>query len=290
VRLKALAAVGRQGLTETLRQAVFALKRLIEGSSGDQERQSVVRTKAKYLSMSGCPDSNASRDFLPKIGSALWNLLTIYYIGHVGAGRRDRPLRCPHRGRRARGHATLPLNKFSLPNLQRVPAFGPIGACAYTASFAVPFAWDISLVVLALSSVLATVFSSRNRLPASLPLVFPVLVFLVATGLAVLVSEKMGRSVQLSAPLLPAVLLFFLIADHFHGPRDTRLLYLAFSVVGLGLASVLLWTVWRDGWVSPRTWVSEMGSPMLVVPNDVIFLAVVAPLSLALLYRNTISP
>jgi O-antigen ligase len=158
--------------------------------------------------------------------------------------------------------------------------------CAYIAGFAVPFGWNIPLIILALSSILATVFNYRNSSAARTPLVFPVLLFLIVTALAILVSKDMSRSVRLSTPLLPAVLLFFLIADHFHRPRYTRLLYLTFSVVALGLASVLLWTIWRNGWVSPRTWVSHAGSPILIVPNDVTFLAVVAPLSWVLLYRE----
>jgi O-antigen ligase len=92
--------------------------------------------------------------------------------------------------------------------------------------------------------------------------------------------------VRLSASLLPAVLLFFVVAEHFDGTRDTRRLYLTFSAVGLGLASVLLWTAWRNGGVEPSGLVSDVGSPILLVPNDGTFLAVVAPLSLAVLSRE----
>jgi predicted permease len=137
-------------------------------------------------------------------------------------------------------------------------------------------------MVLALSSVLTTVFSSRNGPTASSPLVSPVLVFMVATGLSILVSKDMDRSVRLSMPLLPAALLFLLIAEHFRSAQHTRLLYVTFSMVGLGLASAVLWTAWGNSWAVPdswRSWVPDVGSPMLVVPNDGTFLAVVAPLS-----------
>ena len=87
----------------------------------------------------------------------------------------------------------------------------------------------------------------------------------------------------------PGTLLFFVVADHVDDIRGTRLLYMTFSIVALGLGLVLLWTAWKDGWVSPlspRTWVLHTGSPIFIVPNDVTFLAVVAPLSFVLLYRE----
>ncbi len=162
-----------------------------------------------------------------------------------------------------------------------------MGVCAYVAGIAVPFERDIPLVVLAVSGGLVAVISYRNNPTGSSPLFFPVLIFLLVTGLAILVSEDMGRSLRLSAPLLPAVLLFFLVAEHFHGTRHTRLLYLTFSAVGLGIAFEVVRIAWRKGWVVPYgwdNWISDVRSPLLVVPNDTAFLAVVAPLSLALLW------
>lgn len=180
----------------------------------------------------------------------------------------------------------LSVTKFSFSQLDWALALGPLGACGYIAGAALPFKWDIPLVVLALSGGLVAFFNRRNRPPDSSPLLFPVLIFLLVTGLSILVSKDIGRSVRSSVALVPAVLLFFLIADHFHGPRHTRLLYLTFSAVGLGLALAVLWNAWRKGWVIPQgfqNWISDVPSPILVVPNDTAFLAVVAPLSLALL-------
>ena len=100
-----------------------------------------------------------------------------------------------------------------------------------------------------------------------------------------LVSEDIGRSMRLSAPLLPGVLLFFLIAEHFDGLRDMRRLYLTFSIVGLGLGSALLWCGWKNGWRIVNV-VPGVGSPLLIVRNDSTFLALLAPLSFALFYRE----
>lgn len=179
-------------------------------------------------------------------------------------------------------------NKAFFLYLYRISAFGPIGVCAYIASFAVPleFGWDIPLTALALIGILATVISFKKNSVANSSLTLPVLVFLGVMGLSILVSEDFGRSMRLSAPLAPAALLFFLIAEHFNSIQDTRLLYFTFSLVELGLACMLLWAAWRTGGMDPDAWVSNVRSPILLVKNDVTFLAVVAPLSLVLAYRN----
>jgi O-antigen ligase len=108
-------------------------------------------------------------------------------------------------------------------------------------------------------------------------------------GLSTLVSEDIGRSMRLSAPLLPSLLLFVLVADHLEDLRHIRLLYLACSVVALVLAVLVLWAAaWHGhGGAGLRALISPgLGAPILVVPNDLTFLAIVAPLSLVLFYRE----
>ena len=168
------------------------------------------------------------------------------------------------------------------------PIFALIGVCSYIGNFALPLAyqWDLPLIALAVISVLAALFSFPKGSTFSTPLVLPVMLFLIATALSILTSADLGRSLRLSLPLLPAVLLFLLIASYFDGIRDTRLLYFAFSVVGLGLAIMLLRVAWTNGRAEPESWVAAVGSPILVVKNDVTFLAVLAPLSLALVLRK----
>lgn len=183
----------------------------------------------------------------------------------------------------------LPVSKFSCSQPHWVFELAPFGTCAYIAGSALPFRWDIPLVVLALSGGFVTIFSRRNSSAESSPLFLPMVIFLIATGLSILLSRDIGRSVRLSAPLVPAVLLFFLIADHFQGPRHIRLLYLTFSAVGLGLSLAVLWQAWMKGWIVPQGWqgwISEVRSPILIVPNDTAFLAAVAPLSLALVWGD----
>jgi O-antigen ligase len=161
---------------------------------------------------------------------------------------------------------------------------GPIGACAYVGGFMLPFAWDVPLLVLAAAGLFGAGTAQRRRTGVP-PLTYPVLLFLAATCLSIAASADVARSLRLSAALLPGALLFFVIAGHFRSVRDTWLLFLTFSLVALGLGVALLWTGLTGTWPSTRALVSSLGSPALVVPNDVMLLALVAPFSLVLVRR-----
>ena len=163
---------------------------------------------------------------------------------------------------------------------------GVIGACIYLAGFALPLQWDLPLIGLALFSTLAVVTSSRASAASWSPLALTVVAFLSATALSTLVSEDIGRSVRFGTSFLPAMLLFFVVAEHCAGTRHIRLLYLTLSAVGLGLASTLLWAAWHGPTKDLNALVSSLRIPILIVPNDLTFLAVIAPLSLVLLYRE----
>lgn len=164
-------------------------------------------------------------------------------------------------------------------------ALAPFGVCAYIAGFALPLPWDVPLIVLALLGGLALILDYRD-LPNPNALLFAlVFVFLISRLISTAVSESFSRSVRLGTGLAPGVLLFVLIAGHFRSPAAIRLLYVTFASIGLGLSSAVLWTAWRSGRLSPVSWVSDLGSPIIVVPNDLTFLSVIAPLSLSLAYR-----
>lgn len=171
-------------------------------------------------------------------------------------------------------------------NSGRAAEFTTVAVCAYIIGIAVPLKWDIPFLALAFSGVLAAGTRMRTALSASSPLAVPVVVFLMATGLSTLLSADVPRSLKLSTPLLPGVLLFFLVAHHVDGTHQVRRLFGAFSVVGLGVASVLLWAAWSNRGISLEQLVATVGIPIIVVPNDVTFLALVSPLSLVLLYRE----
>ncbi len=94
-------------------------------------------------------------------------------------------------------------NRLSFPRFASLSILAPLGVCAYVFGMAVPFNWDIPLMVLAVTGVLAFLVQRRDGATYATPLLFPVLVFLIATGVSLLPSEDIGRSLRLSTPLLP---------------------------------------------------------------------------------------
>jgi len=164
------------------------------------------------------------------------------------------------------------------------PALASFGVCAYIAGSALPLPWDAPLLILALLGGLALILDYRD-LPNSNPVLFAlVFVFVTARLLSTALSENIGRSVRLGTAFPPGVLLFVLIAGHFRGVTAIRVLYVTFASIGLGLSSGVLWTAWRTGRLSPFGLVADLGSPIIVVPNDLTLLSVIAPLSLSLVH------
>ena len=182
--------------------------------------------------------------------------------------------------------------KLSLIHIERFSLLGPIGVYIYVVGFSIPFNPDIPLMVLVITSILAVTFGSHDTSDTSTISRLPsiaVALFLVSVGLSLFVSEDMERSLRLSASFLPALLLFFLIRSYFNRGRDLRFLYFSFSLVGLMLAAVSLWVAWENNFYfdnhhSANVLVSW--SPILVSRNDLTFLSIIAPFSLALVYRN----
>ena len=166
--------------------------------------------------------------------------------------------------------------------IRRTP-FAAIGTCTYILGFAVPFEWDLPLFALAVCAFLSIVFNPGNT-PTSRPaLLFPVMFFVVSVGASTFVSINATWSLFLSASLLPACLIYFLVAGQFNSFRHVRMLFVSFSTVSFAISVFLIIQALRNLDGNPTNWISDFASPILVVPNDIAILAVISPLSIALL-------
>lgn len=171
-------------------------------------------------------------------------------------------------------------------NRKKKSYLGLIGVCIYIGGFCLPVKWKfdiLSLIALTLIALFEAVSSLRNKTNSNMPLALPVAAFLTSMGLSILVSEDVGRSLRLSVSFLPGVLLFYLVSVHFDGTKDISRLYFAVSAALLTIASGLLLAFFRNSGAGPFAWVSDTGSPILLVKNDVTFLALMSPFSLSLL-------
>ena len=172
-------------------------------------------------------------------------------------------------------------------SLHQTSMWGVIGACIYFAGCMLPLPGNLPLLGFVLCSTLAVATSSRVNSLGWPPLTLAVVAFLCIMAVTTVGSVDLGRSLRLSTPLLPGGLLFLVVATHSAGPRNIHRLYLAVSAVGLGLAARVLWGVLtEDAGLTLNALVPQLGIPILVVPNDLTVLAVIAPLSWVLLSRE----
>lgn len=163
---------------------------------------------------------------------------------------------------------------------------GLVAVCAYVAGVIVPVQRDVSLLLLSLVGLVTIVCGVRNPRPAPLRLLLPVVALVLSTLLSMLVSQDVERSWELSAPLVPGLLLFVIVTEYCDVRRHARALYATFSAVALVLAALASYAAVTHWGEAPAALVTRMDIPLLIVPNDCAFLALVAPLSIALSWRG----
>jgi len=173
-----------------------------------------------------------------------------------------------------------------------VPRFGParwsdavaaMTVSAYFTALVLPLRTDFGSAALgvgALLTILTTGRVSQGRVFRLLD--GALVVFLLASGLSIATSMDPARSLRLSAAFLPALLLFVIIARHLARPEGVRLLAQILSTAVLVVGGMLAHAAWAGTVGGPAALVAATGSPLLLVPNDAVLLALIAPLSLSL--------
>lgn len=165
--------------------------------------------------------------------------------------------------------------------------FAVAGVAAYLVGLALPLKLDLPLVLLAVCSV-AAAFTPRSFSALRIKSIIPasVLFFMLSWAISTAASIDPAHSLGLSTALLPGILLFLLIAGCFDGILPLRILFISLVLLSFILSSMVLWTYLQDPNGHPSSWVADTGSPILVVPNDTIIVALLAPFSLALIQHE----
>ena len=180
--------------------------------------------------------------------------------------------------------ATLGLStRLSSWKRRGAPHFAWLAVCGYVGGFAFEPTQHFALIWLGIVGLLAVLFGqSKSEARPWPPLMVPVSVLLATSLVSVVLSRQPTKSTWLNVFFIPGVLLFFLVAQHFLRLAEIRRLYLTFAAVAIGLATlVLMNTEWVDD-RGTRAIIHAADSPALLVPNDVCFLALIAPFSIAL--------
>jgi O-antigen ligase len=158
-----------------------------------------------------------------------------------------------------------------------------LGVSGYVIGLSLPFLpeLDVPLVFLVACAVLAALTSPGHpRLTRSL-VALPVLGFVAARLVSALAAEETLRSLRIAAPILPALLLFFVLSEWVRTGHHVVVICVSLTVAGLLLATTFLVRGWLSPGANPDEWAVSAWSPLLVVKNDMTVVAVLAPLALA---------
>jgi len=164
-----------------------------------------------------------------------------------------------------------------------IPIIGISGVFLYILSLSLPAGLNIAVVFASISGVLVAVSGYVNRF--SLPLVLPIAIFVILSFLSILISIHPPSSLSLTLPLIPAILIYFLIVELFN-VNHIRLLYLAFSIVAIIISITVLVAFLKSPTPYQNDWIIAAKHPLLIVPNDLIFISLIAPLSVSLVYQK----
>ena len=121
-----------------------------------------------------------------------------------------------------------------------------LGVCGYLIGLALPLfpALDVPLVFLVLLASGAVVVSQHVPGLGHLLAALPLLGFAVARVLSAVAAPDALRSLQVVAPLLPALLLFFAVSELVHARRHVLAIYASLTAAGLVLSGTFLATAW----------------------------------------------
>ncbi|BCX88116.1 hypothetical protein MIN45_P0483 [Methylomarinovum tepidoasis] len=159
------------------------------------------------------------------------------------------------------------------------PGSAESGIFLYLLTFSLPLPIDLGLLGLAIcGSHTALSRTPRFSYPARLGLP----PFLLAVGLGCLLSPDQTRALHLMLALIPATLIYLLLAGYFER-RHTSTLAWVLTTFPLGLGGWLLITAILHPDQSPSEWITASGLTAFRVPNDTVLFAILLPFPLALL-------
>jgi hypothetical protein len=162
-----------------------------------------------------------------------------------------------------------------------------LGVGAYLVGLGLPVGWRVPLLALGLGLLLQLVLETRDRerVPVSSRAGFSwiVVAFMASFAMSTLVSVDRTRSMTLAVAVLPGLLCLVALQGVRPGRAERRVLgvagWITSTVAG---ASVVTAALMHPG-ESPFALATHAGVAAIVVPNDVVLLAVLSPISVVLL-------
>lgn len=173
--------------------------------------------------------------------------------------------------------------KWTLPDVD-ASTLACVGVAGYLLGLAFPVSatLDLPLVFLVLLGLAAAIVGlpQQPARPRSL-IAIPLLAFVAARLVSALAAPQALRGLEVVAPLLPALLVFFVLSEWVRTRRHVVAIYASLTAAGLVLSTTFLVAAGLSGVASFHIWARMAPSPLLVVNNDLTVVAVLAPLAVA---------
>lgn len=158
------------------------------------------------------------------------------------------------------------------------------GVCIYIFLLSIPGAEKSSLVLLSLHTVYL-IFYSKDISDAYKYsfLDFLLMIFIAFSAASMLMSGFLLRGVKALAPVVPAYIIYFVIIRYLKTTNDIKILFISFVATGLVVAlKVLVATYYLGGnYLESQVLVASANTPILITPNDSVFLSIILPFSYA---------
>jgi O-antigen ligase len=159
-----------------------------------------------------------------------------------------------------------------------------VASSAYIISLALPLNVDFFLFALAIISIVLSLCGKNGDETNPIHKYGPILTFFViSAATSTAMSKDIIHSLRAITPMIPGLLLFYLITGFIRDFSATRPIYLSLLALGLMLATDILFNLWSNPASHPAFNYKQLHSTVMVVPNDSILLAIVAPVSLAII-------
>jgi len=158
---------------------------------------------------------------------------------------------------------------------------GAVSSASYLMLFWLPIPVDLALYALVVLAAL-TIWLAEPNVRSSWPWPDALMVaFLFSLAASIAVSADIQRSLALSSGVIPAVMLYLMTTRYIAGLDQLKILFFGLTAGALGVSAVVLFHAAFGG--NAGELIDKAAIPVLVVPNDVLFLSLIAPLTLSLL-------
>ena len=174
-----------------------------------------------------------------------------------------------------------PLKRYGWPEI-----IGMVGILQYLLSLSIVIDPNIPLILLSIAGALVGMNTHHRFSSYKSPMALLIVGFFLSMAISTFFSVNIGKSFMLSMSFFPAVLIFFLIVELFN-VEFGYLIFCIFTILSLIISTNALLAAYMANSGNPLSWVQEISNVYIVVPNDLVLVAILIPFSGVLAFKKT---